>query len=492
MASPQTQYARNGDVSIAYQVVGGSGPDLVLVPGFMSHLDLQWTDPGFSRFMRRLSSFTRLILFDKPGTGLSDPIPHVPTLEERISDLRCVLDTVGSRRTALLGFSEGGPTCVLFAASWPDRASALILYGSFATGRPSDALLRRAGVDPAAYERVVAGFSDAVTHWGEGRLGRLLAPSDASELQRHFWGVFERAGASPAMARALLEASLRSDVTTILPSVRAPTLVIHRRGDVFPVGGGRFLAERIPQARLAEFPGDDHVFWSGDIEPIVGEIQQFLTGARATPEADRMLATVLFTDIVGSTDRARELGDRRWLEVLDAHNVRVRQLLEEFGGREIDSAGDGFFATFDGPVRAVRCARAICSAVEEIGISVRAGVHTGECELIDGKPGGLAIHIGARVAAQAGSGEVLVSRTVRDLVAGSELRFVDRGAHQLKGIPEPVELFAVIGSDRTRPALDGPAAHMRTMDRALVTIAHRLPGVLRFGSKLASRQNVRH
>lgn len=442
--------------------------------------------------MRRLSSFSRLILFDKPGTGLSDPTPHVPTLEERISDLRCVLDAVGSRTTALLGFSEGGPTCILFAATWPDRASALMLYGSFATGRPNDAMLRQADVDPAADDRVVAGFTDAVTHWGEGRLGRLLAPSDASELQRHFWGVFERAGASPAMARALLEASLRSDVTTILPSVSTPTLVIHRRGDVFPVGGGRFLAGIIPNARLAELPGDDHVFWSGDIEPIIGEIQQFVTGARATPDTDRKLATVLFTDIVGSTDRARELGDRRWLEVLDAHNLRVRQLLEEFGGREIDTAGDGFFATFDSPVRAVRCARAISAAVEEIGVSVRAGVHTGECELIEGKRGGVAVHIGARGAAHAQSGEVLVSRTVRDLVAGSEIRFVDRGAYQLKGIPEPMELFAVIASDGTRPALDGPASHMRTMDRALVTIAHRLPGVLRFGSKLASHPSARH
>jgi len=318
MQNPQTRYVRRGEVSIAYQVVGARGPDLIIVPGFISHLDLQWTDLAFSRFLERLASFTRLILYDKPGTGLSDPIPRVPTLEERIADIRAVLDAVGSKQAALFGFSEGGPVCALFAATWPERTSALVLYGTYPCGRPSEELLGEVGVTLEEYKRVASDFEDVVAHWGDGRLGRLIAPSAEGELQRRFWGIFERAGASPAMARALIEASMRADVTTVLPTIQAPTLVLHRNGEVFPIAAGRHLARAIPGARFVELAGEDHAFWVGDVESVLAELEEFLTGVRTAPPPDRLLATLLFTDIVGSTERASELGDRGWHEVLDS------------------------------------------------------------------------------------------------------------------------------------------------------------------------------
>jgi class 3 adenylate cyclase len=472
-------------VSIAYQVVGDRGPDLIIVPGFVSHLDLQWTDPGFSRFLERLAQFTRLILYDKPGTGLSDPIPHVPTLEERIADIRVVLDAVGSDRTALLGFSEGGPVCTLFAATWPERTSALLLYGTYACGRPSEEELHQAGATREEYERVASGFADVVAHWGEGRLGRLIAPTAQGDLQRRFWGLFERAGASPAMARALIEASMRADVTAILPTIQAPTLVLHRDAEIFPIAAGRQLAQRIPGARLVELTGEDHAFWAGDIESVLAEIEEFLTGMRTAAPPDRLLATILFTDIVGSTERASELGDGSWHKLLDEHNARVRDLLEQFGGRELDTAGDGFFACFEGPGAAVRCACAIGRSLHELDLEVRMGVHTGECERIGDKLGGVAVHVGARIAGTASAGEVLVSRTVRDLVAGSGLQFTDRGTHRLRGIGEPWQLFAAEDGASSETQLSGPREHMRAGDRALVQIARRAPAVLRFSARLA-------
>jgi class 3 adenylate cyclase len=485
MQSPQTRYVRRGDVSIAYQLVGERGPDLVIVPGFISHLDLQWMDLGYSRFLERLSSFTRLILYDKPGTGLSDPIPHVPTLEERIADIRTLLDAVGSERTALFGFSEGGPVCALFAATWPERTSALVLYGTYAHGRPSEEEVLAEGVSLEDYDRVATGFTDVVAHWGEGRLGRLIAPTATGELQRRFWGVFERAGASPAMARALIEASMRADVTSVLPTIQAPTLVLHRNREIFPIGAGRQLARLIPAARFVELDGEDHAFWAGDVESILAELEEFLTGMR-TPEPDeRLLATILFTDIVGSTQRARELGDRRWHELLDEHNVRVRELLARFEGRELDTAGDGFFASFEGPGVAVRCACAIVRSLGELDLEIRAGVHTGECERIDEKLGGLSVHVGARIAALANGGEVLASRTVRDLVVGSGLTFTDRGTHRLRGIDEPWQVFAVDDAVSPETRLTGPREHMSAGDRALVQIARRTPALLRFGARLA-------
>jgi class 3 adenylate cyclase len=476
-------------VSIAYQVVGESGPDLLIVPGFVSHLDLQWTDPGYSRFLERLSSFSRLILYDKPGTGLSDPIPHVPTLEERIADIRAVLDAVRSEQTALLGFSEGGPVSVLFAATWPERTSALVLYGTYAHGRPSEAELREAGATGEEYQRLVSGFADVVEHWGEGRLGRLIAPSAQGELQRRFWGIFERAGASPAMAKALVEASMRADVTTILPMIQAPTLVLHRRGEVFPLAAGRQLARMIRGARLVELDGDDHAFWAGDTDSVIAEIEEFLTGSHTVPTPERVLATLLFTDIVGSTQHASEVGDSGWRELIEEHNRRVREQLTCFDGRELDTAGDGFFACFDGPGAAIRCAWAIDSTVRELGLQIRAGVHTGECERIENKLGGLAVHVGARIASLAAANEVLASRTVRDLLVGSGLQFTDRGTHQLRGIDEPWQLFAVEDTPSPTPGLSGPRDHLTTSDRAIIQIARRAPAVLRLGARLTSSSN---
>jgi class 3 adenylate cyclase len=484
MQNPQTRYVQRGEVSIAYQVVGDRGPDLIIVPGFISHLDLQWTDLAFSRFLERLASFTRLILYDKPGTGLSDPIPRVPTLEERIADIRAVLDAADSNQAALFGFSEGGPVCALFAATWPERTNALVLYGTYACGRPSEELLGEVGVTPEEYEGVASGFAEVVAHWGEGRLGELIAPSAQGELQRRFWGIFERAGASPAMARALIEASMRADVTAVLPTIQAPTLVLHRNREVFPIAAGRYLARAVPGARFVELAGEDHAFWVGDVESVLAELEEFLTGMRTAAAPDRLLATVLFTDIVGSTEHASELGDRGWHAVLDEHNARVRALLERFGGRELDTAGDGFFASFEGPGAAVRCACAIGRSLREIDLEVRAGVHTGECERIGDKLGGIAVHVGARIVAMAKSGEVLASRTVRDLVAGSGLKFTDRGTHRLRGIDEPWQLFAVEDTISSATQLTGPREHMGARDRALVQIARRAPGVLRVGGRL--------
>ena len=485
MQTPQTRYVQRGEVSIAYQVVGERGPDLVIVPGFISHLDLQWTDLAYSRFLERLASFTRLILYDKPGTGLSDPIPHVPTLEERIADIRAVLDAAGSERTALLGFSEGGPVCALFAATWPERTSALILYGTYAHGRPSEAEVLAEGATLEEYQRVASGFMDVVEHWGEGRLGRLIAPSAQGDIQRRFWGVFERAGASPAMARALIEASMRADVTPVLPTIQAPTLVLHRNREIFPIAAGRQLARLIPGARLVELDGEDHAFWVGDVEPVLAEFEEFLTGMRTPELQGRLLATILFTDIVGSTERASELGDRGWHELLEEHHALVRDLLARFGGRELDTAGDGFFASFEGPGVAVRCACAIVRSVRELGLEIRAGVHTGECDRIEEKLGGLAVHVGARIAALASGGEVLASRTVRDLVVGSGLNFTDRGMHRLRGIDEPWQLFAVDDAVSSETPLTGPREHLGAGDRVLVQIARRAPAVLRLGARLS-------
>ncbi len=489
MQSPETRYVQRGEISIAYQIVSEQGPDLVIVPGFISHLDLQWTDLSYSRFLERLASFTRLILYDKPGTGLSDPIPHVPTLEERIADIRAVLDAIGSERSALFGFSEGGPVCALFAATWPERTSALVLYGTYAHGRPSEQEVLAEGVALEEYQRVALGFTDVVTHWGEGRLGRLIAPTATGEVQRRFWGVFERAGASPAMARALIEASMRADVTSVLPTIQAPTLVLHRNREIFPIGAGRQLARLIPDARLVELEGEDHAFWVGDVDPVLAELEEFLTGVRSPASQDRLLATILFTDIVGSTERARELGDRGWRALLEQHNACVREALAWFDGRELDTAGDGFFASFEGPGVAVRCACEIIRSVGELGLEVRAGVHTGECERIGEKLGGLAVHVGARIAATANGGEVLASRTVRDLVAGSGLRFRDRGTHRLRGIDEPWQLFAVDDSVSSGTQLSGPREHMSAGDRAILQIARHAPGVLRLGSRLSGSRS---
>lgn len=436
---PEIQYAKSGDISIAYQVTGDGPLDLVYIPEAWTPVEWQWQEPTYARFLGRLASFSRLILFDKRGTGLSDRLPAA-TLEERMDDVRAVMDAVGSKCAALCGVCEGGPIALLFAATYPERTSALVLYGTFAK-------FSWASDYPWGFTtEVLDEFrKTAQESWGTGRSLTVFAPSMADDARfRERWGQCERLGASPGAMCALIRMDADIDVRDILPTVRIPTLVIHRSGDrVTPVGGARYTAARIPGARFLELPGDDHLF-VGDQDAILDEIQEFLTGVRPSPEPERVLATVLFTDIVGSTRRAVELGDRRWRELLESYYTLVRKELVRFRGREIDTAGDGFFATFDGPARAIRCAWALSAAVKSLGISIRAGLHTGECEVMGSKISGIAVHIGARVAAHAGPDEVIVSSTVKDLVAGSGLRFADCGVHVLKGVPGKWRLFAAI------------------------------------------------
>jgi class 3 adenylate cyclase len=493
MQAPETRYVRRPDgVSIAYQVFGEGPIDLVCAPGLVTHLDLQWTDPGYTRFLRRLGSFARVICFDKPGTGLSDPVAYLPTLEERGDDLGRVLDAVGSERPALFGFSESGPTCVVFTAARPERVRCLILLGSFPTAAPLAE--RPPELSPAEFEalnrQIAEGYrvtDKLIEHWGEGRLVDVFGPSVASPVQRRVWGTFERAAASPGLVRALIDATRSIDVTDVLPTVSVPTLVLHRIDDVVPVQGGRLLASRIPGAKLVELPGQDHGFWFGDFDPIIDEIELFLTGTRTAREPERALATVLFTDIVGSTERAAELGDRRWADLLESHHGIVRRQLEIFRGEEVDTAGDSFLATFDGPARAIRCAQAIRDEIRKLGMEIRAGLHTGECELANGDVRGIAVHIGARVAALAGPGEILASSTVADLVAGSGLSFAERGTHRLKGVPGQWRIVALPHEGHAAPPVVDTATRMRPSDRLVVKLARRMPRSMRTAARLARR-----
>jgi pimeloyl-ACP methyl ester carboxylesterase len=437
---PETRYAKSGDVNIAYQVVGDGPRDLVLVPGWVSNVEVFWEEPSLARFLRRLASFSRLILFDKRGTGLSDRVTDLPTLETRMDDVRAIMDAVSSERAALLGYSEGGPMCALFAATYPTRTSALIMVGSYA---------RRTYTPDYPWGPTVEEhqkfFETCQREWG-GPVGlEARGPSVAhDERFRQWWARLLRMGASPGANLALLRMNAEVDVRHVLPAIRVPTLILHSVGDRgLDVRGSRYMVERIPGAKYVELPGMDHLPWLSDADAILGEVEEFLTGVRHGPEPDRVLATVLFTDIVGATERAAGLGDRRWRDLLESHNSLVRRELARSRGREVDTTGDGFLATFDGPARAIRCASAISDGARPLGIEIRAGLHTGECELIGNKVGGIAVHIGARVAASAAPGEVLVSSTVKDLVAGSGLRFADRGVHTLKGVPGEWRLFAV-------------------------------------------------
>jgi len=410
------------------------------VPGFITHLDMQMELPQYASFMQRLASFCRLIRFDKRGTGLSDRLKAIPTLEERMDDVRAVMDAAGSTRAALLGFSEGGPMSIVFAATYPQRTSALILYGSFA--RSAWAPDNPWGMTD---EQLAVALKMREETWGQGKLLDRFSPSLAGdEGLRKFVGRMERASSSPGAALALARMNHGIDVRHVLPTLGLPTLVLHRTGEAINVEHGRYLARHIKGAKYVEFPGIDHNPWVGDANSLLGEIEAFLTGQRreVESETDRVLASILFTDIVESTKRLVELGDRRWKDLLTQHHSLVRDQLARHRGREIDTAGDGFLATFDGPARAVRCGRAIVDSVRKLGIHVRAGVHTGECEVIGEKLGGIAVHIGARIGALAAPDEVLVSRTVSDLVAGSGLQFEERGTHSLKGVPGSWQLLA--------------------------------------------------
>jgi len=440
---PAIQYAKSGDVHVAYSALGQGSHDLVVVPGFVSHLEIMWENAAIARFAERMSRFARLITFDKRGTGLSDPVADVPTLETRMDDVRAVMDAAGSERAVLMGVSEGAPLCILFAASYPSRTAGLVLVGGMARstwapdypwGTPKAALLE-------------AALEFTAPAWGSGELCEIFAPSLADDPATvQWWGRMERMAASPGMMAKLFEMFLDIDVRDALPSVHTPTLVLHRTGDrVVDVHAARWLAEHIDGARFVELAGRDHVPWAGDVDAVAGEIEEFVTGARTTSvdELDRVLATVLFIDIVDSTQRMAELGDARWRDVLARYYEAVRTVLAQHRGHEVKTLGDGMLATFDGPARAIRAAQASVPAARALGLDVRAGLHTGECEMSDSDVGGIAVHIAARVVSNAQPGEVLVSSTMRDLVAGSRIEFDDRGAHVLKGVPGEWHLYAV-------------------------------------------------
>jgi class 3 adenylate cyclase/pimeloyl-ACP methyl ester carboxylesterase len=428
---PETRYAKSGDVHIAYQVFGKGPVNLVFVPGFVSNIELYWEHPDIARWMLRLANFARVATFDKRGTGLSDRVSEFPSFDLRMDDARAVMDEAGMERAAILGISEGGAMAALFAATYPQRCRGLVLYGSFARASWTTA------------EGLEAFFRYTEKSWGSGRNLPLFAPSRKNDpALQQWWGRYERLGASPAAATAVIRMLSQIDISDILSTIHVPTLVLHcTRDTLVNVECGRFLAERIPGARLLELPGSDHLFFIH--EQICDAIEEFLTGSITAAESDRVLATVLFTDIVSSTEKAAALGDHRWRNLLESHHSLVRRNLDRFRGREIKTTGDGFLAVFDGPARGVRCACAIADEIRPLGIEVRAGLHTGECEIMGNDYGGLAVHIGARVAALAGPGEVLVSSTVKDLVAGSGLHFSDFGSRSLKGIPGEWRIFAV-------------------------------------------------
>jgi class 3 adenylate cyclase len=445
ISMPPTQYARSGDVSIAYQVIGDGPIDVVLVPGYVSHVEMIWDFPGAVRMIERITSFARLIMFDKRGNGLSDPVAGAPILEERIDDVRAVMEAAGSKQAVLLGASEGVPMCLLFAATHPELVSALVLYGGMARSTwapdypwasPADALLE-SSMEMAPYL-----FDGAVLE--------IMAPSIADDPQaRQAFARFQRYSTTPAMLQQNFLMFLDIDVRAILPSVEVPTLVVHRHGDMaVNRRAAEWMASQIPGAKYVELPGNDHLMYVGDSDRVLDEVEEFLTGGRRAVEIDRVLATVMFTDIVDSTQRASAMGDRGWRDLLDAQNEVLRRELVRHRGREVKTLGDGMLATFDGPARAIRCALAITDAVRPLGIEVRVGLHTGEVELVGdpedgGDVAGIAVHIAARVGAKAGASEVLVSGTVKDLVAGSGIGFADRGEHVLKGIPDQWRLFVV-------------------------------------------------
>jgi class 3 adenylate cyclase/esterase/lipase len=442
---PAIRYAQDGELSIAYQVVGENELDLVFVPGFISHADLAWNAPLFSKFLRRFGSFARMITFDKRGTGLSERTLGFGSAEDRMDDIRAVMDAAESKQAALVGISEGGPLTALFAATYPDRVSSLVLWGTFA--RVQRAPDYPVGVDPSLINPFIEGL---VERWGTGNAIRFFVrhvPTDPETSA--FLARYERSSATPNMVREIMRRNCDIDVRTALPAINASTLVVHRSQDnAVPVECGRYLANEIRGARLLELPGNWHLDGSERGEDdALDSVEEFPTGRRQEPAVpvDRVLKTVLFTDIVNSTARAAAEGDKRWHKLLDAHDATIRLELGRFRGQEVKTTGDGFLAAFDGPGRAINCARAIAGRSRELGIEVRAGVHTGECEMRGDDLAGIAVHIGARVAALAGPGEVLVTSTVRDLVAGSGIEFNEHGLHALKGVPGEWQVLAVRG-----------------------------------------------
>jgi class 3 adenylate cyclase len=438
--TPETRFAKAGELSIAYQTIGEGPIDVVLIPQWLSNIEQYWEHPAAAHFLRRIGSFARLIIFDKRGTGLSDAVAHTQTLEERIDDVLAVMDAVGSEQAVVLGTSEGGPMAAVFAATHPERCRSLILLGACArwlhapdypAGRPRE-------VAEMYAERWIAG-------WGSGASLSVLAPSLArDERFRRWWGRFERHSVRPGMVRPIIDAINDTDVRAVLGAIRVPTLVIHRRGDrLVDVGNGRYLADNIPDARYVELTGDDHIYFAGDADAILDELEEFVAGTRGAHDAERVLATVLFTDIVSSTEHASRLGDRRWHELIDDHDRLVSAQIADYRGRTIRTTGDGVFATFDGPARAIRCALAVIETARGLDLDIRAGLHTGECELDGDDLAGVTVHIGARIADRAGPSQVLVSGTVRDLVVGSNIAFRYLGEEPLQGVPGAWRLFTV-------------------------------------------------
>ncbi len=440
---PETRYARSGDVSIAYQMFGAGSVDLVYVPGWVSNIELIWDDPLLSRFFRRLGSFARVITFDKRGTGLSDPVAvdRLPDFETRMDDLRAVMDAAGFERATIFGHSEGGTLSILFAATHPGRTDRLVLTGAYAKRIRSEDYPWA----PTRDERR-ATAEEVERTWGQLEGLREIAPSRADDLDfQKWWGRYQRLSASPSAAAALISMNSQADVRSALGSITAPTLLLYRVDDRdVKVQEGRYLAEEIDGARLIELPGGDHLFWAGDVDQMLDEIEEFVTGGRGSQDPDRHLVTVLFTDIVDSTKNAAKLGDSEWRLLLERHNQMIRADLGRWNGVEVGTTGDGFLATFDGPARAIRCALSISTEVNSLGLETRCGVHTGMVEVIGDDVAGLAVHIGARVGALAHPGEVLVSSTVKDLVVGSGFAFEDRGRHELKGVPETWQVYAAI------------------------------------------------
>jgi pimeloyl-ACP methyl ester carboxylesterase len=484
---PKTQYAKSGNVNIAYQIVGDGPIDLIFTFGWVSHLDFQWAEPTLTRFLRWLAQFARVIVFDKRGTGLSDPVPHAPSLEERMDDFRVVMEAAESERAAFIGYSEGGAMAALYAAAHPDRVSALVMYETWVCGL-LDPVQNPGG---EKWLEVSDRVLESIEHWGEGHGLDIGAPSlAASPLERRMYGAFERASMSPGMARALWDAVTQGDIREILPVLAVPTLIIHHADSEIPVENARYAAEHIPGARYVELDGTDHLPMGHDADRIAGEIEEFLTGARGASEPDRKLATVLFTDIVGSTEMAASLGDQRWKEVLQRHDAVVRAELDRFDGEEIKHTGDGFLVTFDSPARAIRFARALRPPLRNLGIEIRVGLHTGAYEISGKDLAGISVHIGARVMAEAGPGEILVSSSAKDLVVGSEIKFKPRGKHELKGAPGEWELFQVDDDTQARGSV--PPAELAPLDpdlnqRLATALARHAPRLAR-----ASARVLRH
>ncbi|OMC31468.1 cyclase [Mycobacterium colombiense] len=506
---PETAYANCGDLSLAYQVFGHGPIDLVFAGSFASHVELYWSMPEFKAFMERLATFCRVILFDKAGVGLSDPVPRVRTLDDRAAEIEAVMDAAGFERAALLGVSEGGPAAILFAATRPERTRALILTGT-AAYLPSagwDDLdlepaelrarsIREIGEEYTPSEDQIIGFQKfgraVLSAWGSGEALKCLLPSVRSSRQL---GMLERMCASPGMARVTLEAAFQIDVRPILPTLTMPTLVVHAARDPgVPVQAGRYLADHIPGARMVELDGTDHAPWFTDPEKIATEIEELLTGSHATPAPlNRALRTVLFTDIVASTERVAATGDERWRAVLQRFGEITAEATERYGGTVVKSTGDGYLITFDGPTQGIRCAENLRDDAEKLGVEIRIGIHTGECELLDADIGGIAVHIAARILGQAGAGEIVVSRTVRDLVVGSGIGFQERGVVELRGVPGAWELVAVdrhgaSGASRevqlAAAPTPGPRTSMRRSDRAVAVMAKRTPWLLRGMARL--------